>query len=391
MPANKKKKNKRALIVVNLLGFITFLKNDFKLMGELGFDFELAGNGKMADGSDAVEVPMLADAGIPFHQVDFDTKNPLASCNIGAYQALRALINHGGYDLIVCHTPIPGVFGRLAARPARRSGARVVYVTHGFSFGGCVGWKTKVIFRMIESVMSRYCDAIITINREDFAAAKSMHAPRVFYIPGVGVDTKAIHDIKVDRRALRESLGLGPDDVAVLCVGELSHRKNQAQAIRAIGLLEDRSRHVLLICGRSVVNSHIEDDLKAEAKERGVRLKLLGHRSDVGRIMKACDMLLLPSLREGLGLVGIEALAAGLPVVGSDVQGIRDYIQDGVNGFLCAPGDDEAWAEAIQRTEELLTANRDQLSKRCFESGKEFDENESYAAISQAYEIILRG
>lgn len=391
MPTSKKMQDKKALIVVNLLGFITFLKNDFKLMNELGFDFEIAGNGKMADGSDAIEVPMLADAGISFHQIDFDTKNPLARRNIGAYQILRSLINHGSYDLIVCHTPIPGVFGRLAARSARRSGAKVVYVTHGFSFGGCTGAKTKVIFRMIESVMSRCCDAIITINREDFAAAKSMHAPMVFYIPGVGVDTKAIHDIKVDRAALRESLGLGSDDVAVLCVGELSHRKNHAQAIRAIGLLRDRSRHVLLICGRSVVNSHVEDDLKADAEEYGIRLELLGHRSDVGKIMKACDMLLLPSLREGLGLVGIEALAAGIPVVGSNVQGIRDYVQDGVNGFLCTPGDDAAWAEAIQRIEELLITNRDQLSKRCFESSKRFDINESYSAISQAYKTILRG
>lgn len=100
MTIKKKKQRNKALIIVNLLGFITFLKNDFKLMNELSFDFELAGNGKMPDGSDAKEVSMLADAGISFYQVDFDTKNPLAKRNMEAYQTLRLLIKHGNYDLI---------------------------------------------------------------------------------------------------------------------------------------------------------------------------------------------------------------------------------------------------------------------------------------------------
>lgn len=81
------------------------------------------------------------------------------------------------------------------------------------------------------------------------------------------------------------------------------------------------------------------DFLKKYAVEKNVRVIFLGFRKDIPEINRCADIAVLPSLREGLGLAGIEALASGVPVVGSDVQGIKDYVVDGETGYLCAPTD----------------------------------------------------
>ena len=66
---------------------------------------------------------------------------------------------------------------------------------------------------------------------------------------------------------------------------------------------------------------------------------------DIPEITAISDIGVIPSIREGLGLAGVQSLAAGVPVIGSSVQGIKDYIVDGKDGYLCAPFDDTAFAE----------------------------------------------
>lgn len=379
----------KALIVVNLAGFLCFLRNDFELLKSMGYEIEVAADGRMADGGEAVELPKLRDAGIPFHQIDIDSKNPLSKASLGAYKQLRAVIREGRFDFIACHTPISGLLTRVAAqRERRKHGTKVIYTTHGFAFCKGTSWKSWMVYFPMEYVMSAFCDAIVTINSEDRRNAERMLCRRVYQLPGVGVDIDRMRmDAGFDRDAYRASIGVDRDDVMVLSVGELSARKNHRVIIEALGLLPDRQRYVYIVCGRDVSGTGLAETLSRRAVELGVRVRFLGHRSDIPEINNCADIAAIPSLREGLGLAGIEALAAGVPVIGSDVQGIRDYVIPGKTGYLCNAFDAEQFADAISRLSESIT---NQQRSECRRVANKFNRYKSYQILREIYTTILQ-
>ena len=115
----------KALIVVNLAGFLTFLWNDIKTLQNMGYEIEIAMNGKMADGSDAVEITRLNEMGIKHYQIDFDTKSPVSKTNVTAYRQMREVLKNK-YEVVHCHTPIAGLITRLAANKYRKKGTKVL-------------------------------------------------------------------------------------------------------------------------------------------------------------------------------------------------------------------------------------------------------------------------
>ena len=236
--------------------------------------------------------------------------------------------------------------------------------------------------------MSAFCDAIVTINSEDRRNAERMLCRRVYQLPGVGVDIDRMRmDAGFDRDAYRASIGVDRDDVMVLSVGELSARKNHRVIIEALGLLPDRQRYVYIVCGRDVSGTGLAETLSRRAVELGVRVRFLGHRSDIPEINNCADIAAIPSLREGLGLAGIEALAAGVPVIGSDVQGIRDYVIPGKTGYLCNAFDAEQFADAISRLSESIT---NQQRSECRRVANKFNRYKSYQILREIYTTILQ-
>ena len=235
----EERNNVKALIVVNVAGFLHFLWNDICILQKMGYEVSVASNGRLHDGTNAAEILKMDKNGIRHYQIDFDSKSPLAKTNWMAYRQLRKVLrNH--FDLIHCHTPIAGSLTRLAANKYRRKGTKVLYTTHGFAFTDRSPKKTWVMYYTVELVLSFFCDAIITINHEDFRNAQKMHCKKVFIIPSVGIDNRRFQNIQIDRNAYRKQFGVNQADVMVLSVGELSSRKNQQIIIRAIALLPQK-------------------------------------------------------------------------------------------------------------------------------------------------------
>ena len=200
---------KKALIVVNLAGFLHFLWNDISTLQEMGYEVSVAMNENSAAGPNLIE-----------------TKSPISRQNVQAYKQLKLILKQNKYELIHCHTPIVGILTRMAARKERKDGTTVIYTTHGFAFTDRSSKKSWLVYFTTEKLMSRFCDAIITINHEDYNNAKRMHCPNVYVIPSVGLDNKRFADIKINRDEYRVSFGVKPNDHMVLSVGELSSRKN---------------------------------------------------------------------------------------------------------------------------------------------------------------------
>lgn len=378
---------KRALIVAATGGFLKgFLTHDMKLLQEMGYEVHCAAN------ADSVKTFVASDyfsaIGVAFHQIDFSSTSPLSKQSLIAMEQYKKLYKQYQFEFVHVHTPIPGAIVRLSTALSRRKGCKVVYTTHGLTFPKGSSWKTKLVYGGIEWICSWLSDGIITINHEDFEQMKKMGCKSIFYINGVGVDTGRYHNVSIDRDAYRESLGLKSTDIAVLEVGELSVRKNHKIVIEALSKLND-DKYVFVVCGKVMAGSGTYDMLKQMAKEKNVRIIFLGFRSDIPEINHCADIAVLPSLREGLGLAGIEALASGVPVVGSDVQGIKDYVVDGVTGYLCSPTDTNAFAEKIK----VLSDGRlrDSMKNDCIEKAEEFKMEISNRQMKDIYIKLLSG
>lgn len=384
--------SKKVLVVVNLAGFLCFLGNDFDLFKRMGYEIEIAGDGRMADGSEAVELPELRKAGIPFHQIDIDSKKPLSRSNLTAYRQLRKVIRDGEFDLIACHTPISGMLTRIAAQHERRvNGTKVIYTTHGFAFCKGTSKKSWLMYFPMEYVLSALCDAIVTINSEDYRNARRMLCRNVYQLPGVGVNLQRMQlGDDFDRNAYRASIGVKEDDIMVLSVGELSYRKNHRVIVEALGMLPDKDKYVYVVCGRDVSGTRLADELGTLAKSLGVRIEFMGHRADIPQMNTCADIAAIPSLREGLGLAGIEALASGIPVVGSDIQGIRDYVFPGKTGYLCHPSEADQFADAIKRLSLMDLQQRKQMSNECKQTAQRFSKEKSAKKLSEIYKTILK-
>jgi glycosyltransferase involved in cell wall biosynthesis len=154
---------------------------------------------------------------------------------------------------------------------------------------------------------------------------------------------------------MREVLGVG-DEFAWLAVGRLMWKKDYVTMLEAMA----RQREgVLLIAGVGP----LEEKLRALAGELGVRVRFLGLREDIADLMNASDGLVLSSVVEGLPMVLIEAAAAGLPCVATDVGGVREAVLDGQTGFVVRVQDPVALAAAMKRLAELPPEARARMAE----------------------------
>ncbi len=283
---------------------------------------------------------------VPYCDRYFDLpfeRSPLSAGNIGVYRRLKALIDGEDYALIHCNTPVGGMLGRLCARGARKRGTKVVYTAHGFHFFKGAPVRNWLLYYPAERFLSRLTDLLITINREDDRRAQTFHAQKTALVNGVGVDLSRFEE-PADRDAVRDSLGIGRNARVVINVGEHIPRKNHETVLRAVRLVE--GAHVLF-CGVG----EKQPELEALARELHMadRAHFLGFRSDIPALLQSSDIFFFPSWQEGLPVSQMEAMAAGLPCVVSDVRGNADLIAPGEGGTLRRPDDAEGFAEDLTK------------------------------------------
>ena len=314
------------------------------------------------------------------------SRNPLALKNISAYKDLVSLIKQENIDYIHCNTPTGGLVGRLAGKKCKVK--KVIYQAHGFHFYKGSPKKNWLIYYTVEKLLARFTDALITINREDYEAAKRFklkNGGKVFFVHGVGIDTAAYTPSAETRASKRAELGLGEEDFCVVSVGRLDANKNNETLIRAIGKLENKNVR-LIICGDGEQRERLTD-LMAEL---GVadRVTLLGNRNDMAEIYCAVDALAMASFREGLSRTLMEAMASGLPCVASKIRGNVDLIEDGVGGYLRAPNDVDGFAEAISKlaSDAELCAKMREIN---LETVKSYDVSVVEKEIREIYREVL--
>lgn len=323
-----------------------------------------------------------------FMELNFE-RSPLSRGNAAVYRQLKKIVDEGDYALIHCHTPVGGMLGRMSARAARRRGTKVLYTAHGFHFFNGAPLKNWLLFYPAERYLARYTDLLITINGEDELRARSFPAKQVARINGIGVDLSRfempVEQAPVNRAAVRASLGIGIDEPVIITVGEHSVRKNHATLLRAAATLPGVQ---VLLCGWGEKRQELE--MLATELHMAERTHFLGFREDVPQLLMASDVFVFPSLQEGLPVAQMEAMAAGLPCVVSDVRGNADLIQPYEGGLLNKPTDAEGFARDISQ---LLhdPALRQRMSLRNLEYIKPYGLDQVQEQMAALYLSQLEG
>ena len=381
---------KKVLIVASVISFIEwfnkenveFLKNDLKCEVHVACNFDYFEDTDEKRTKDYIS--SLRQEGVILHNIHF-ARNPLSIKNFSASKKLKAIINSNSFNLIHCHTPAVSIITRLVAKKARKNGTIVMYTCHGFHFHNKSSKKNWLLYYPIEKICSKYCDYLITINKEDFERAKTFHCKNVRYIPGVGVDTKRIQECAIDKKAYKESIGVPSDKIMILSLGELIDRKNHSVIIKALGKLQNKDLYYV-ICGKGPLREKLEKLAKKNKIENNVIF--LGFRKDIPELCNTADIGAFPSKIEGLGLAGIEIMAAGVPLVSSNVHGILDYVIDGKTGFACSPCDAPTFAKAISK----LVGNQEvrlEMKKYCIDAVQPFEKQNALNSMWNIYKEAL--
>jgi len=325
-----------------------FNKDNILILEELGYEVHMAGNfeeGNPISDERLAEFKIWLESHhgkcfhIPATRKPSDIKN-----NRKALKMVVSLTKEYNYDFIHCHTPIGSIIGRLAGKKTKTP---VIYTAHGFHFFKGAPIKNWLLYYPAEWICSWMTELLITINREDYRRAKRhMHAKKVAYIPGVGVDVEQFKDYTIDKEKLRKKLKLPEDAFVLLSVGELSDRKNQMIVIEAMKELNNPNVYYLMVGQGELAGAY-----KQKIKEYNLtnNIKMLGFRNDIQALCKCVDCFIHPSIREGLGIAPLEAMASGLPLISANVNGMKDYTVNGKSGCCVDPNSVSSVVNAINK------------------------------------------
>lgn len=334
---------KKALIVATVGGFLPqFEMSNVHLLQKLGYEIHYASNFKNCI-YEFNEKEMETN-GIILHQVDI-LKNPFRLVSLRrAIKKIKSILNQEQIQLIHCHTPIGSVVARIAAQKARIK-PYVIYTAHGFHFYKGAPIFNWIVYFPVEYLLSKYTDCLITINGEDYMRSLKMLCPRCRQIPGVGLNTARFFPDKTAASEIAHEQGEHKLPFHMISVGELNRNKNHEIVIKAVARLKDVDISYD-IYGEGKEKEHLEKLIKKYDLEEKVKLR--GYTCCVEQYLREADCFVFPSIREGLGLAALEAMACGLPVIAADNRGTREYMRNGVNGIVCGARDIDAFARAIR-------------------------------------------
>jgi glycosyltransferase involved in cell wall biosynthesis len=259
-------------------------------------------------------------------------------------------------QIVHAHTPKAGLLGMLAAF---LTGVQVrLYTIHGLPLETRSGLKRRIL-EAAERAASRFATQVYAVSPSlaQVVTAARLCAPEKLSVVGVGscdgVDVARFDPSAIssgERAAIRTSWGLVDDSIAISFVGRLARDKGIEYLATAWQLLADRyPRAHLVLCGPEDVSDPVDPQVLAMLRAHPRVLFLGLQRASMPTVYAASDVCVLPTFREGLPQVVLEASAMGLPVVGTCVTGVRDAIVPDVTGALIPARNAEALRDALAR------------------------------------------
>ena len=294
----------------------------------------------------------------------------------------------GGRTIVHTHSSKAGILGRWAASRARIP--VIVHSIHGFGFTPGQAPMKRWLYRGAERATSRITDHFIAVsnsNREDGIRYGLFEIERCTVIRS-GFDLDRFRGAGHADEELARDPGIGPGTPLVLMVACLKPQKAPLDFVRVASRVQRAVPEArFLLAGDGELRGALEREIHRSGLE-GVFFPL-GWREDIPELMKSSRVVVLTSLWEGLPRVIPQARAAGRPVVATAVDGSAEAVRDGVDGYLCQPGDVNAVAERVVR----LLENTGEASRMGFagrEAVWEWDQETMVTQQEELYERLLR-
>lgn len=216
---------------------------------------------------------------------------------------------------------------------------------------------------------------------------KQKNHSKIYKIDGVGVSLSRFHPVSAEEKSLlRSELGYSNEDFIITVVAELNKNKNQIMLIQKVKELKSiiPTLKILLIGKETlpIVREYVENENLFDT------VQFLGYRNDVDKLTMISDIAFSASLREGLPVNIIEAMACGIPVVCSDNRGHRSLILDKETGFIFSPKSEKEMTDAIillYKNPALCT----EMGLRNCERAKSFSVDKAVDAMKEIYGVIM--
>lgn len=283
-------------------------------------------------------VPEFERAGIPVFCLNINKPYDL-----GAVLRLARLLRQQKIEILHIHSPHAGILGRVAAH---LSGVKAVVNTEHSQLE-----RQNRLAQLGNLLTYPLNDAVIAISESVLHSIldRQIFKRGIYVTIHNGVDLNAIATAGICRTPLKESLGIAAHHQVVGNVANLYPGKGHQYLLEAARLVLNQLPDVtFVIVGKEKKKEDLEQ-LQELAQRLGIQDRVIftGFRQDVFQVMSTFDIFVLPSLWEGFGIVLLEAMALGKPVIGTNVGGIPEVIDNGLNGFLVEPRNSQQLAERI--------------------------------------------
>lgn len=258
-------------------------------------------------------------------------------------------------DIIFHYTIKPNIYGTLAAKCAKvQSIAVLTGLGYSFVEGGFISKVAKTLYR----ISLKYSKEVWVLNEDDkkcLVNEKIVSEKKIFILPGEGVDTKKFKPL------LREK----NKELIFLMVARAFYDKGVREYVEAAKMIKDKGYKVkfwfLGALGGNAANG-INEAKMAEYEKEGI-LDYLGHRKDVENVINSSDCVVLPSYREGISKVLMEAASMEKPIIATNVTGCKEIIENNKNGYLINVKDSVDLSEKIEKFINLSNEERDNMGK----------------------------
>lgn len=292
------------------------------------------------------------------------------------------------YDIVHTHTSKPGFIGRLAAKAAGIRG--IVHTAHGFPFHEKSTRLELWIYSRLERIAGYACDRIITVSEFHRQWALTLGIgceEKIVAIPN-GLNRDRVKPNRT-RNEVRAEIGIDTNTRMLFTTGRLAKEKGLEFLLQALPEVIARLKlsFKLVLAGTGPLLptlKKIVSDLDVEG-----HVKFIGFRDDIGDLLAACDITVLPSLHEGLSISLLEALAAGKPIITTAIGSNLEATFDGLAATIVPPGDSMALADAIVQMVENapLASQKASNAQEIFE--RHYTEDRMLSAYSAMYSSLL--
>jgi glycosyltransferase involved in cell wall biosynthesis len=303
---------------------------------------------------------------ILFHDLEFPRPGGSSFANLlhfrKTYRALAGIVAEHGIDVVQTHLPKANFLGLILGRNTAAKVFPTVHNNREFDYGEFNNRLKSYLRKRAYRLMLSWCDGMIAVSDQVRTAmigelnVRGAKADRIAVVPN-GVAVPTMMDAE-EIRQIRGIWSVDEDEVLLVGVGRLTHQKNFSSLLDALALVPATAgKWKCVIAGEGEHRSSLEDAIKAQGLSG--RIVLAGHVPEVGRLLGAADVFCLSSRYEGLPLVLLEAMAAGLPVCAYGIDGVTDVVQEGVQAVLAKPEDAQDLARAIGQLLENQTTRRE--------------------------------